>query len=192
MSRSEDILGELGEIDLQEKFKKRIREVKGTFLHYYVDEVELADGHLSTRELVIHPGAVTIIALTRKQEVLIVKQYRYPIQRILYELPAGKLEQDEALLVCAQRELKEETGYLARSWEKLASFYTAPGFSSEYMHLYLAMDLLKVQQEPEPGEIITVEKIYLSKLEQMIKCGEIKDGKTVLGILWLLERMRSN
>lgn len=173
---------------MEEKFNKRIKEIKGRYLHYYVDEVTLSNGHVSTREIVVHPGAVAIVALTAEKEIVLVKQYRYAVKDILYELPAGKLEKGEDPVDCAQRELAEETGYSAEKWEKLACFYTAPGFSSEYMHLYLATDLVKKEAQPDPDEIITYAKIPLTKVLQMIETGEIKDGKTVLGILWLHKR----
>jgi ADP-ribose pyrophosphatase len=175
-------------VKVDEKFNKRITEIKGRYLHYCVDEVTLSNGNISTREMVVHPGAVAIVALTSEKEIILVKQYRYPVKEILYELPAGKLEKGEAPAYSARRELEEETGYSAEKWEKLASFYTAPGFSSEYMHLYLATNLVKKEAHPDPDEIIMYEKIPLAKVWQMIETGEIKDGKTVLGILWLQKR----
>lgn len=170
---------------MEEKFNKRLKEEKGKFLHYCLDEVTLSNGHISTREMVIHPGAVGIVALTAEKEIILVKQYRYPVQSVLYEIPAGKLERGEEPAYSAQRELEEETGYSAENWVKLASFYTAPGFSNEYMHLYLATNLVKKSAHPDPDEIITYEKISLTEVFQMMEKGEIKDGKTVLALLWL-------
>lgn len=177
---------------MEEKFNKRLKEEQGKYLHYCVDEVTLANGHVSTREMVLHPGAVAVVAMTSEKEIILVKQYRYPVKEILYEIPAGKLEKGEVPAHSAQRELEEETGYSAEKWEKLASFYTAPGFSSEYMHLYLATNLVKKEAHPDPDEIITYEKIPLAKVGQMIETGEIKDGKTILGLLWLEKRVTEN
>lgn len=173
---------------MEEKFNKRLVEQKGRFLHYCVDEVTLSNGHISTRELVTHPGAVAIVAITAEKEIILVRQYRYPVQEILYEIPAGKLEPGEDPAVSAPRELAEETGFIANKWEKLGTFYTAPGFSNENMHLFYATDLVKKEAHPDPDEIITYEKIPLPHVWEMVKTGLIKDGKTILAALWL-ERM---
>jgi len=175
---------------MEEKFNKRLKEEKGKFLHYCLDEVTLSNGHISTREMVTHPGAVGIVAVTPKQEVVLVKQYRYPVQSVLYEIPAGKLEKGEDPAEAAQRELEEETGYHAGNWEKLTSFYTAPGFSNEYMHFYLATNLVHKIAHPDPDEIIIYDTIPLSKVLQMVVNGEIKDGKTIIAVLWLIMRER--
>ena len=108
---------------MEEKFNKRLREAKGRFLHFCVDEVTLSNGHISTREMVLHPGAVAVIAVTAEKEVILVKQYRYPVKEVLYEIPAGKLEPGEDPAVCAPRELAEETGFLAEKWENSALLY---------------------------------------------------------------------
>jgi ADP-ribose pyrophosphatase len=170
---------------VEEKFNKRLREAKGRFLHFCVDEVTLSNGHISTREMVLHPGAVAVIAVTAEKEVILVKQYRYPVKEVLYEIPAGKLEPGEDPAVCAPRELAEETGFLAEKWEKLGTFYTAPGFSNETMHLFYATGLRAEEAHPDPDEIITYEKISLRKAWEMIRTGQIKDGKTILAILWI-------
>jgi len=175
---------------MEEKFRKRLKEEKGKFLHYCLDEVMLSNGHISTREMVTHPGAVGIVAVTPEQELVLVKQYRYPVQSVLYEIPAGKLETGEDPAEAAQRELAEETGYNAGNWEKLTSLYTAPGFSNEFMHLYLATNLVPKKAHPDPDEIITYDTIPLSKVQQMVVNGEIKDGKTVIAVLWLIMRER--
>lgn len=170
---------------MEEIFRKRLKEERGKFLHFCVDEVTLANGHISTREMVLHPGAVGIVAVTKEKEIILVKQYRYPIQSVLYEIPAGKLEKGEDPFDSAQRELEEETGYHAEKWEKIGSFYTAPGFSNEYMHLYLATELVKKEAHPDPDEIIKYERIPFIKVLQMLDKGEIIDGKTVIAVLWL-------
>lgn len=170
---------------MEERFNKRLVEEKGRFLHYCVDEVTLSNGHISTREMVTHPGAVAIVAVTSEKEVILVKQYRYPVKEVLYEIPAGKLEPGEDPANSAPRELAEETGFMAHRWEKLGLFYTAPGFSNETMHLFLATDLVKKEAHPDPDEIITYEKVPLKRFWELVKTGVIKDGKTILAALWL-------
>lgn len=174
---------------MEEKFNKRLEERKGKFLQYCLDEVTLSNGHISTREMVLHPGAVAIVAVTAENEIILVRQYRYPVKEVLYEIPAGKLEKGEEPDSSARRELEEETGFAARQWGKMGSFYTAPGFSNEYMHLYLATDLIENEAHPDPDEIIVYEKVPLSRAIQMIESGEIKDGKTVLAIFWVAGKM---
>ena len=174
---------------MEESFNKRLIEKKGRFLHFCVDEVTLSNGHISTREMVFHPGAVAILAATPANEIILVRQYRYPVKEVLYEIPAGKLEQGEEPASSAVRELEEETGFSARKWEKLGVFYTAPGFSNETMHLFEATDLVEKEAHPDPDEIITYEKIPLIQVFKMIEKGEIKDGKTILAILWLAKKL---
>jgi len=177
---------------MEEKFSRRIKEEKGKFLHYCLDEVILSNGHLATREMVLHPGAVGVVAVTPEQEIILVKQFRYPVKSVLYEIPAGKLEKGEDPAHCARRELAEETGYSAETWEKLGSFYTAPGFSNEYMHLYLATNLVEEKAHPDPDEIITYEKIPFPKVRAMFKTGEIIDGKTIVALFWLEMKERQS
>lgn len=170
---------------MEEKYIKTLQEQQGSFLTFRQDEVALSNGARATRDMVLHPGAVAIIAVTEEEEVIFVKQYRYPVQTVLYEIPAGKLEKGEDPLICATRELEEETGFVAQSWEKITTFYTAPGFANETMHLYYARDLEKKEAHPDPDEIITFAKIKLSEALQMIEKGEIQDAKTLIALLWL-------
>jgi ADP-ribose pyrophosphatase len=175
--------------EMEEIFNKRLKEEKGKYLLYCVDEVTLSNGHISTRELVVHPGAVAIAALTAENEIILVRQYRYPVRQVLYEIPAGKLEKGENPDNSAIRELEEETGFNAEKWEKLSAFFTAPGFSNEIMHLYAATDLTVSTAHPDPDEIIVWEKVPMDKALGMIETGEIKDGKTILAIQWLKRKM---
>jgi len=174
---------------VEEKFNKRLKEEKGNYLHYCIDEVTLSNGHISTREMVTHPGAVAIIAYTANNEIILVKQYRYPVKETLYEIPAGKLESGEMSDASAKRELEEETGFVAKRWEKVSSFYTAPGFSNEKMHLFMATDLIEKTAHPDPDEIIVYEKMPLEEAMKMIETGEIKDSKTMFALMWLEKRM---
>src|SRR6185312_6121395 len=123
----------------------------GRYLTFRIDTIERADGTRSTRDLVGHPGAVAVIAIDPEDRVLLVRQWRTPALRVLLEIPAGTLDVDAAGVIedpeiASRRELEEETGYRARTWRKLASFWTAPGFATELMHLYLATDLEPVEE----------------------------------------------
>lgn len=176
---------------MKEKYIRTIQETKGKFLHFRQDEVVLPSGKKTVRDMVLHPGAVAVVALSAQKEIIMVRQYRYPIGQISYEIPAGKLEQGEEPLATAQRELEEETGFKAAKWELLTSFYTAPGFANEIIHLYLAQGLQESQVNPDPDEIIAFETITREQAYAKMKSGEIKDAKTIIGLLWL-EAMSDN
>lgn len=147
-----------------------------------VDRVRLPNGSESTRELVLHPGAAAILPILPDGRIILVHQYRHPVGQSLWEIPAGKLESGEDPLTCAKRELLEETGYEAATWEELLSFYTSPGFTDEQITLFFARDLTKVA-EPRPGEITSQDLFEQHRLEKMIASGEIRDGKTMLALL---------
>ncbi|MBZ4652695.1 MAG: hydrolase [Peptococcaceae bacterium] len=172
---------------MEEKFSKILLQKEGSFITFRQDEVIMSNGKKAIRDTVQHPGAVAVLACTSLEEILLVKQYRYPIGRITWEIPAGKLERGEDPVRCAQRELAEETGFTAANWQKLISFYTAPGFSNEIIHLYLATDLQEKQASPDPDEIIEYVKLPLAQVYQKVKNGEIIDAKTIIGVLWLVK-----
>ncbi len=155
----------------------------GKIINVKVDQVLLATGKKSTREVVEHAGAAAILALTAKQEVLLVKQYRYPIGRDLLELPAGKIDEPETPLTCAQRELQEETGYQAQNWRLLWSYFSSPGFTNEKIYLYLAEDLRKIGGIDDQQEIKELKLVPLTEAQDLLKRGLVKDGKTILGLL---------
>lgn len=159
------------------------REVfSGRLLHVVTDQVRLPDGAVATREVVLHPGAVAILPIFHDERILLVRQYRHPVGTGLWEIPAGKHEQGEDALTCAKRELLEETGYEATTWEELLSFYTSPGFCDEQITLFLAQELSKAT-EPAPDEIAAQELFDPRQLKKMVKTGEIRDGKTLLALL---------
>ena len=137
------------------------------------------------REVVEHPGAVGIVALKENGDIVMVKQYRKAVEQVLLELPAGKLEQGENPLDCAARELTEETGYTAGDLRYLVSFYTSPGFSNEIMHMFLATNLKEGKKDPDDDEMVETVEISRDRAIDMILKGEIKDGKTIAGILLL-------
>lgn len=175
---------------MEEKYNKQLQEARGKFLVFLQDEVTLPNGKTAVREMVLHPGAVAVLAVTENEEIIFVKQYRYPVREVLFEIPAGKLEGKEDPFFSAQRELEEETGFQALQWEKLGTFYSTPGFSNEIMHLYLAQDLVQKTAHPDPDEIIEYQGIPFDQALRMVSQGEIKDAKTVIGILWLAARKK--
>jgi len=161
----------------------------GRLLKLELLRVQGPDGRSREREIVKHPGAVAIVPLLEEdgqRKVILVRQYRAPVNKELLEIPAGTLEPGEEPLECAERELAEETGYRARKWEKLAEFYTTPGFCDERLTLYLAQELEPLEgNRPEEGEFLRVEKIPLDELKRMLADGELEDAKTLIGLLFL-------
>lgn len=143
------------------------------------DDVEVADGHKSFREVVLHSGGVVVAALKDNNTILLIKQYRYPLKKVNLELPAGKLEIGENPDEACKRELEEETGYQAKQWQSLGFINTTPGICTEKLYLYLAKDLEFVGEHPDEGEILKCEEYNLSEVFKMINSGEINDAKTI-------------
>lgn len=162
---------------------------KGRIVRLEVHEVRLSDGHLSKREMVHHPGAVAVVALDDEQNVLLVRQFRLGAGKVLYEIPAGTLNAGETPEVCAARELQEEAGYKPGKLEALGGYYTAPGYTTEIIHIYLATDLSESRLQGDADEIIEVERVPLSRALAMIEEGDISDGKTLVGLLQVARRL---
>jgi ADP-ribose pyrophosphatase len=156
---------------------------RGKLLNVRCDRIRSAAGVESTREFVVHPGGVSILARPTSEEILLVEQYRYPTGESLLELPAGTLEPNEEPLATAHRELEEETGYRAGSMTLRASYYTTPGFTSELMYLYEASDLTFVGQRLEEDEAIEVRRVENDEAMAMLRDGRIRDAKTLVGLL---------
>lgn len=169
-------------MNLKEKTLSSERVFEGRTINLRLDTVELPNGKKACREIVEHPGAVSIVPILEDGTVILVKQFRAPINRVTLEIPAGKLEPGEAPEHCAARELAEETGYTAGRLEHKGTFYTTPGFSNEIMYLYIATDLMPVDSHPDFDEFLAGEKIKLEKLLKMAEQGEIIDAKTLVGI----------
>ncbi|MCT4507171.1 MAG: NUDIX hydrolase [Tepidibacter sp.] len=155
----------------------------GKIINLRVDTVELPEHKYQKREIVEHPGAVAILAINDKKEVILVRQFRKPVEEVIVEIPAGKLEEGENPRDCAIRELKEETGYEAKNIKFLNEFYTSAGFSNEKMYLYLATDLQAGKCCPDEDEYVDVMNVDLEKALNMVINNEIKDSKTIIGIL---------
>ncbi|MFQ6057420.1 MAG: NUDIX domain-containing protein [Anaerolineae bacterium] len=161
------------------------RVYEGRVVHLRVDTVRLEGGYVTQREIVEHPGAVAIVALDGEGNVLLVRQFRQAAGEVLWEIPAGTREAGEDAEACARRELQEETGYQASHMERLLSFYTSPGFCTEQIDLYLATGLSPVPHALEADEAIEVEAVPLTEALEMIRRGEIRDAKTIVGLLAL-------
>lgn len=157
---------------------------RGKIVDLDVDTVRLHSGRTVIREVVRHPGGVVAVPVLEDGKLLLIRQFRYPLQKYILEFPAGKLDSGQSPLETAKRELEEETGFQAASMHQEFAFYTSPGICNEVIHMFVATGLTEVTQRLEEGEHITVESHSLDECLQMIKSGEIRDGKTIMGILW--------
>lgn len=164
---------------------------EGVFLRLFVDHVRAADGHEATREYLRHPGAVMMIPLLDDGQVVLERQFRYPLARNFVEFPAGKIEAGEELLACAQRELLEETGYVAREWTYLGGFHNAIAYSDEKIEVYLAQGLIYEGTNADDGEVLEVFTAPRQHLHDWIADGSITDVKTIVGVYWLERFLRS-
>lgn len=142
------------------------------------------DGTTYTRDVVVHPGSAVIVPYFEDGTVALVRQYRHPAGEYLLELPAGSVDVGETALECAEREVREETGYRSGSLELLTEFYVSPGFLSEKMTVFLATGLSEDPATPDDDEFLTVERIPLAEALKMIRRGEFKDAKTMLGLIF--------
>lgn len=164
----------------------------GKILSLKVDTVELPNKKYSKREIVEHSAAVSIVAITEEDEILIIKQYRKAIEKEIYEIPAGLIEIGELPKDAAMRELTEETGYIASDIQYLSEFYTSPGFCTEKIHVFLASGLKLGEQNLDLDEFIDVEKIKFEDVLKMLDRCEINDAKTIASILYYKEFRRKN
>ncbi len=158
---------------------------RGRLLHAKLDRVRLPNGGESTREYLIHPGATVILPLFENGDILLERQHRYPLRRDFIELPAGKIDPDEDDLVCAQRELLEETGHVAEQWTYLMTQYPCIGYSDERLVYFLAQGLTHVGDAPDHDEFLEVLRVPMTEALAMIRDGRICEAKTVMGLLWL-------
>ena len=171
-------------MNYEEKTMKSEKIYEGKIVNLRIDTVELPDKKYSKREIVEHPGSVGIIPITDDGYIVLVKQFRKPVEKSLLEIPAGKIEINEEPRQTALRELGEETGYISNKMEYLFEFYTSPGFSNEKIYLFLATELVKGDANPGHDEYIEVTKIKIEDLVDMVNRGEINDSKTIIGIFY--------
>jgi ADP-ribose pyrophosphatase len=171
--------------DLIERRLDSTELLKGHFLHAFRDTVALPDGSPATREYVIHPGAVMIIPLLDNGEVVLERQFRYPVQQVMIEFPAGKIDPGEDVLACAQRELHEETGYTAREWARAGVLHPVISYSTEFIEVWFARGLTAGASQLDEGEFL---EVFSATPEQLLRwCfeGRVTDSKTLTGALWL-------
>jgi ADP-ribose pyrophosphatase len=157
---------------------------RGSFLKVQRDEILLPDGRAATREYICHPGACVIIAEVRPGVLIFERQYRYPLERVLIELPAGKIDPQDSVLGCAQRELMEETGYTAKTWRHLGAMHNCIAYSDEQIDIFLAQDLELGDQQLDVGEFLEVFEMSLDEAEEAVLNGQITDAKTITCLFW--------
>jgi ADP-ribose pyrophosphatase len=180
----------MGEKNMDHLVEKTIRKEKifnGKVVQLYVEDVQLPNGKTSKREVIKHPGAVAIIPITKEGKLVLVRQYRKALERVLVEIPAGKLEKGEEPLATAQRELEEETGYRAQSMRHIVSFYASPGFADELIHLYTAEGLEKLEDAAslDEDEFVDILEVTLEEALEMLEKREIYDAKTAYALQYL-------
>lgn len=161
--------------------------LEGGFLTVRKDTVSLPDGQLATREYVVHPGAVAVVPLLDDGRLVMVRQYRYPVQQVLLEFPAGKIDPGEPVLECAVRELAEETGYRAREWARAGVFHNAAAYSTEGIEIWFARGLVAGPQQLDAGEFVEVRALHETELDRLAAAGGLSDMKTMIGLHWLTQ-----
>ena len=164
--------------------------LRGHFLHAMRDTVRLPDGKEAFREYVIHPGAVMVVAELPDGRLVLERQFRYPVQSVMVEFPAGKLDPGEDSLACAKRELLEETGYTARHWARAGVLHPVISYSTEFIDIWFARELTAGQRQLDAGEFLDVFSASTDELLQWCRDGRITDAKTLTGMLWL-QNLRS-
>jgi ADP-ribose pyrophosphatase len=155
----------------------------GRLLHVYLDEVRLPDGTTSTREWIRHPGASAVLPVFENGDVMMVKQFRYPLSQVFYEVPAGKLDPGETPGSTAERELREEAGLVCGQYAYVGHFYPSIGYTNEIIHLYVAWDIETVSQNVDDDEFLIKERLPFRQAVEMVHSGEISDGKTMITVL---------
>ena len=169
---------------IEVKVESRIA-YQGDFLKVSSDQVCLPDGKITTREFIKHPGAVVILPLFEDGTVLLERQFRYPLNQVFIEFPAGKIDVDESPLVTAKRELLEETGYTATDWQFICTIHNAIAYSDEHLDIFLAQGLEAGKSQLDEEEFLETFKLPLTDLISLVQQGQITDVKTIIGAFWL-------
>jgi ADP-ribose pyrophosphatase len=173
------------DLHLVEHFVEREELLQGKFLRVLRDTVRLPSGHRATREYVVHPGAVMVIPLLDDGRIVMERQYRYPVQRVMLEFPAGKLDAGEPVFDCARRELFEETGYTAREWARAGQLHPVISYSTEFIDIWFARGLTAGERALDEGEFLDVVLVDMPTLLNGCCDGTVTDAKTLTGALWL-------
>ena len=174
----------------EEKTLSTERIYEGTIISLRKDKVTVEKG-ISYREIVEHNGGAVLAAVTAEGRMVMIRQYRKPAERVMLEAPAGKIDPGEEPFYTALRELKEETGYTAKSVELLTRFYPSVGYSQEVLYLYLCTDLIKGETCPDENEALEIEEMDVEELFSMVMRGEINDAKTIIAIMMVREQIAS-
>jgi ADP-ribose pyrophosphatase len=161
---------------------------KGRVFDVTVENVTLANGYTVDLEVIRHPGASAIVPILENNQVLMLRQYRHAVGKSIWEIPAGTFDGKEDPMVCAQRELTEETGYSAQNWDRLGAITPVPGYSDETIHLFMASGLSPAKQALDKDEILEVHPLPLARVVEMIREGEIQDAKTIAAIFLTLSK----
>lgn len=173
------------DVHLVEQQVSSVEILKGHFLHAFRDTVRLPDGAQACREYVVHPGAVMVVAQLDDGRLVLERQYRYPVKAVMIEFPAGKLDPGEDSLVCAQRELLEETGYTATQWARAGMLHPVISYSTEFIDIWFARGLKAGERKLDPGEFLDVFSATPDELIAWCRSGQVTDAKTLTGALWL-------
>ncbi len=163
---------------------------QGRLLHVKEDRVRLPNGQESGREYIVHPGAVAMVPLLDNGDVLLLRQFRYPLRRDFFEIPAGKIDSGEALEACGRRELLEETGYRAERWRLLTTIHPCIGYSDEMIAIYLAQDLILEGHQRDADEFLELCPLPLAEALNWVRDGRISDSKTMTGLFWAEKALR--
>ena len=172
-------------MDLKETCLDSAVMYDGSFIQVRKDNVRLPDGAVGSREYITHPGAVAVLALLDNGNLVMERQYRYAPQRVFIELPAGKIDHGEDILHTAQRELLEETGYVASEWIHLTTVWPCIGYADEHMEYFLARGLTQHKSKLDHGEFLEVFELSLPEAIEWIRLGKINESKTIVGLFWL-------
>ena len=171
------------------KVNQSVMKHRGRVFKMVTENITLANGVSIDIDIIRHPGASAIIPLCDEDTVMLIKQYRHAVGGYIWEIPAGTLDTDETPLICAKRELIEETGYSARDWKKLGEITPVPGYSDERIHIFLATKLISAEQNLDKDEILDVHKIKLKNAIEMIHKGDIQDSKTICGLFLVTHQL---